>query len=244
MPNLLVLDIETAPNVAYVWRLFKESIPLARLSESGEVLCVSYKWHGRGRPQNFSLHNHGKKGMLDGVHALLDKADGVIHYNGQNFDIPWIQGEFVREGMGPPSPFQHIDLLRTVRSQFRFPSNKLDYVAGELLGEHKASHEGFELWVKCMAGDEAAWRTMIRYCNKDVALTERLYDRLLPWIPGHPHVGLIDGLELTNCPQCGSGNVGRNGWSYTKLGQYQRWQCRDCGKWSRSGRRVVGANLR
>lgn len=235
----LTLDIETSPNLAYVWKLWKENIPLARLTDSGEVLCVSYKWHGKGRPQNLSAHRHGRAGMLQGVRDLLDQADAVVTYNGNSFDLPWLNGEFVREGILPPSPYQRIDLYRAVRRQFRFPSNKLEYVASELLGEGKVKHEGFELWTKCLAGDDAAWRRMIRYCNGDVALTERLYDHLLAWLPGHPNVGLYDASEMLACPRCGGSEIHRDGYYKSASRVYQRWQCAE-GHWFRSTRCIAG----
>ena len=85
----------------------------------------------------------------------------------------------------------------------RYVDAKLDYVAGALGLGHKRAHEGFTLWTSCIAGDEKAWDRMRRYNIQDVRLTEKLYDRILPWIPNHPHMGLYtDGGHC--CPTCGS----------------------------------------
>jgi len=41
--KILTFDIETGPNIAYVWRLFKENIPLERFIETEKTLNISSK---------------------------------------------------------------------------------------------------------------------------------------------------------------------------------------------------------
>ena len=38
--KILLLDTETSPNTAFVWGLFNENIPLARLIDTSEVLYL------------------------------------------------------------------------------------------------------------------------------------------------------------------------------------------------------------
>jgi len=169
--------------------------------------------------------------MLLAAHRLLDKADVVIHYNGTSFDIPTLNKEFVTHEIPPPSPYKQVDLLLSARKQFRFPSNKLDYVAKALKIGAKVRHTGFEMWVKCMAGDATAWKLMERYNRKDVTVLEALYNRVLPWIDGHPNVGTHEDKSL--CPTCGSSKFQRRGLAITRTMRYPRYQCRDCGRWFR-----------
>jgi len=152
----------------------------------------------------------------------------VVHYNGTKFDIPTLNKEFLLHRYSPPSPYKQIDLLRVVRSQFRFPSNKLDYVAQRLGLGQKHAHEGHELWVKCMNGDKDAWKRMADYNIQDVILLEDLYNTLLPWIKNHPNWGLYnDGKPM--CPNCGSPFFKRNGYAYAQETKYQRYKCNSCG---------------
>lgn len=231
--KILLLDIETAPNTAYVWGLFKENIPLARLIDSGYVLSWSAKWLGQEEVMFDSLNRSSKKRMLRGIYDLLEEADAVIHYNGTKFDIPTLNKEFVLEGMNPPATCRQIDLLKTVRSQFRFPSNKLDYVVKALKIGEKVKHVGFEMWIACMNGDEKAWNDLEEYNRGDVIVLEKLYYKLLPWIKNHPNVGLHDGKQDA-CPNCGGHHLERRGFSFTAAGKFQRYQCKDCGTWSRA----------
>ena len=75
-----------------------------------------------------------------------------------------------------------IDMLKIARKQFRFPSNKLDYVGKTLGVGAKTEHEGFDLWIKCMNRDGKAWKRMEEYNKQDVILLEKVYHRMLPWI--------------------------------------------------------------
>lgn len=229
MSRLLLLDIETAPHRAYVWGLRNDYIPIERLVEHGYTLCWSAKWLDSREMMFDSVRDSKPEAMLRRIHKLLDEADAVIHFNGTKFDIPTLQGEFVRHGMGPPAPFKHIDLLKTCRRQFRFASNKLDYVS-QLLGlGQKAQHKGMSLWYGCMAGDPASWRVMERYNKQDVRLLEKLYRHVLPWIKGHPNLSAIDGVEC--CPNCGGDRFQRRGYAVSQTRRYARLQCRDCGTW-------------
>lgn len=202
--------------------------------EPGYTLCYAAKWYGRPEVLYGSVNRHKPAQMARTVHKLLDKADAVAHFNGKRFDIPTLNKEFLLHGLPPPSPFRHIDLLQTCRQQFKFASNKLDYVAQALGLGAKVHHKGMELWRGCMAGDAASWRLMESYNRQDVRLTERLYDRLKPWIKGHPNLGLYEQEKERCCPGCGSKKLQARGRQFNNTLVYRRYQCNDCGRWSRS----------
>lgn len=229
--KILMLDVETSPNTAFVWSLWKQTITIDKIIESSGLLCWSAKWYGEPRIHFQSIMTGSKRRMLRGIHRLLDQADVIVHYNGGAFDIPVLQKEFVLAGMPPPSPAKQVDLYRVVQRQFRFPSNKLDYVCQALQLGAKAAHEGFKLWVRCMDRDPAAWRKMRKYNQRDVMILERLYDRLKPWIVGHPNHATF--TDTCVCPNCGSDKGQRRGVARTLLMTYPRFQCRACGTWFR-----------
>ena len=247
--KILTLDIETSPSLAYVWRLFKENIPLQRLVDTGEIICVAAKWHGDDNVLFYSVHHDGKQEMLNAIYNLLSEADAVVTYNGKKFDIPHLNREFILAGMTPPAPYAHIDLYWTARQKFNFISNKLDNVAQELGLGNKVAHAGFQLWIDCMKGDPDAWEEMKTYNMQDVVLTEKLYDRMLPWISPHPTASLYADPASPEagkpaCPNCASTKLKPRGRAYTSVTVYQRYRCDDCGKWSRSGSRLEGVSVR
>lgn len=249
-PKTLVIDIETSPNLAYVWRLFKENVSLAQLRETGQVISFAAKWHGSQRIEfasdfDFStgeLTEH--ESMVRRAWELMDEADMIITYNGVSFDIPHLNREFVLLGLTPPSPHKNLDLLTTARKRFRFVSNKLDHVAQQLGVGSKVKHSGFDLWTQCLKGDPTAWRMMRRYNKGDVAITEKVYDRFRPWINQHPHMGLYSDDPTANvCGRC-NGTLTKQGTARTTVGMFQQYKCKACGSWSRGKKSLDGVDAR
>lgn len=231
--KILFYDVETAPSLAYVWKIWKENIGTSQLLESGRVISWAARYLGDGPDEVYfmSEFEHGHDNMIEGLHGILEEADVICAYNGDNFDRPVVNAEFLRARLAPPAPSKQIDLYRVVKQNFRFISNRLDYVATHLGLEGKLDTGGFELWARCLEGDPEAWQTMEEYNCQDVFVLEELYHRLLPWIKDHPNHGI--GKTDHVCPNCGSDKLHRRGTAKAQTYTYQRYQCQDCGTWSR-----------
>jgi len=241
--KILLIDIETAPHRVYSWGLYNQDIGVHKIEEPGYTMCVAWKWLGSKHVGFKSMHRNGND-MISTVHALLNEADAVVHYNGTKFDIPTLNREFVELRMLPPKPFKQVDLLPTVRKKFKFASNKLDYVCRRLGLGGKFGHKGMELWKGCMEGDEASWIEMEKYNRQDVEILEKLYNAILPWIANHPNHALYNGAVDHTCPSCGSHNLQKRGFAYTLTGKYQQYACNDCGSWSRGRFTLVDVDQR
>ncbi len=207
--------------------------------ESSYTLCWAAKWAGSNEVLFDSVHESSNKRMIKRIHKLLDEADVVVHYHGSAFDIPTLNKEFILHNLPPPSPIKQLDLLKIVKEKFRFPSNKLDYVAQRLGLGKKFEHEGHTLWVKCMNDDPIAWKQMEEYNKHDVILLERLYTKLRPWVKGHPNAALFDEGGVPRCPTCGSVHYHKRGYAYTASYKYQRYQCQDCTSWFRGSKSLT-----
>ena len=235
MIRILTVDIETSPILAHTWGIWNVNVGINQIMEPTEMLCFAAKWYGEGEVMFSSSFADGKEEMLDKIWNLLDEADAVVSYNGQRFDIPIIQQAFLEAGMLPPAPYKQIDLLRTAKSQFRWPSNKLDYVTQALGIGAKVKHEGHQLWTDCLMGIPEAWAKMERYNRQDVTLTEKLFTKFKPWIKSLPNAALYqeEGEELS-CPGCGNSEWLRpRGFAFTSVSKYQRYRCSKCGRWCR-----------
>jgi uncharacterized protein YprB with RNaseH-like and TPR domain len=200
--------------------------------ESSYTLCFSAKWYGEKEVFFSSVYKNKPKKMIKLAWDLLNEADVVLHYNGKKFDIPTLQKEFLLHGFTPPSPYRQLDLLEVAKRQFRFPSNKLQYVATALGLGGKVEHIGHALWVKCMDNDPEAWKQMEKYNKGDVTLLEKVYDKLLPWIQHHP-VHSVYNAGKPACTNCGGHKVQRRGTAVTTTSIYPRYVCMSCGKWMR-----------
>lgn len=241
-PRILLLDIETSPNLVYTWGLFNQNIGLNQIEETSRMICFSAKWLGDSK-KNIIFHSiqDGTDIMVKSAWDLLDQADAVIHYNGISFDIPHMNREFLEASLGPPSPYQNIDLYRVIK-RFKFQSRKLAHVSKKLGFEGKIQHEGFDLWRKCMQGDVKAWESMKKYNMRDVTLLEDMHGELLPWIPNLPNQRLYN--ADAGCPRCGSTHVQRRGISRSATSIFQQFQCQECHGWFRETHRSVGVDCR
>jgi hypothetical protein len=241
--KILFLDLETSPNLAHVWGLWQQNVSIGQLVSSTEVICFGARWNNTDKVIFKSQYHHGKEAMLKEMHRLLTEADVVIGWNSASFDTKHMMREFLEAGMLPPAPYKDLDLMRVVKSQFRLPSNKLDYVSQLLHVGAKVKHSGFDLWLDCMAGKKSAWVEMKEYQIQDVNLLVDLYEILKPWIKNGPHSALHDGIE-DGCRNCSGTNLQRRGYSKTSSATYQRFQCQDCGSWQRGSKSITTTTMR
>lgn len=239
----LAWDIETAPNEAYVWGLWDQNVGLNQLIRPGRVMSFSARWLDQPK-ESIVFHSDfhdGHEGMVEAAWELIDEADALVSWNGKGFDSKHIRREFLLQGLTPPTPVIEIDLMLTARKVFKFPSNKLEYVATELGFGGKVKHSGFSLWERCLKGEPEAWEEMKVYNEQDVHLLVDLHDRLLPWITPYPNVNLFEGL---GCSRCGSSDLVKWGTRLTNLGRYQRYRCRDCGSYTSDGKSLIRVEKR
>lgn len=229
--KLLVLDIETAPNLAYVWGMWDQNVSIKQLVKPTYMLCWTAKYVGESKIYQ-GKHKKGLKQLWN----LMNEADAIVHYNGKKFDIPHINREFIEKGYTPPSPYKQIDLLDTVRRIFKFPSNKLEYVAKALRIPAKQDAGGFDTWIGCIKDDPKAWDTMLEYNTQDIKVTEALYNKIKGWIPNHANHAIYGDNDGLVCPNCGGTHYHKRG-KYRALSSiYQRFRCKDCGKWFRDNK--------
>lgn len=237
-PKILLLDIETSPMRAYVWRRWKQNIYLEQTISEWFMLCWSAKWleedtiYGERLTQEDVL-NENDSSILTSLWKLLDEADIVIGHNSKKFDIPKINSRFLVNNLFPPSPYKQIDTKEVSVKQFGFSSNKLDALATYFNYEKKLDTD-FDLWKRCMDGDEEALEYMLVYNKKDVLILEKIYLKLRPYIKGHPNVGIYYLDNDKKCGHCGSTNLKLNGYTYTNISKFKTFRCNDCGSISRS----------
>lgn len=245
--RILILDIETAPILGNVWRIWKENVGLNQIERDWFILSFGAKWLG----EDWLIYEdqsrvpvqqiEDDKILLAKLWKLLDEADIVVAHNGRKFDVRKINARLVMNGFKPPSPFKIVDTLEIAKASFAFTSNRLEYLADKLNKKYRkqkhADYPGFELWRAVMAGDKKAWAAMRTYNEHDVLSLEEVYLTLRPWDRRHPNVDVYaDDSEQVACPYCGGTHLQRRGFFYTNSGKYQRYQCmsEQCGGWSRT----------
>lgn len=243
--RVLKLDIETRPAMGYIWALWDQNVSIGQLKENSEMICFGASWLGSDEVIVKTVFHDGKDAMLAELWSLVNEADAIMGWNSKGFDSKHIKREFIQAGMRPPSPWKELDLMLAWKANFKTLSNKLDYVSQYLGVGHKVKHEGFDLWLKCMAGDVDAWDRMVEYQIQDVVLLDDLYYKMLPWLSATylPNMAIATG-NLDGCINCAGRNLQKRGLAATSTGTFQRYVCLDCGKWQKATRRVATSDMR
>lgn len=244
--KVLLYDVESSPNVIYSWGVYEQNA--LRVIMHRQIICFAYKWLGDDKIHSYSLPDFktfktdpgNNRELIEKLHAVMTEADVVVGHNVIEFDDKMANADFIRHGLTPPSPHRRVDTLQFARSKFRFNSNKLNDIAILLKLGKKVDTGGFDLWARCMAGDLKAYAKMTTYCRNDVALLEKVYLKLRPWMKNHPDMNAID--QNDGCPVCRSKNLISQGYHVVKNGRKPRFQCKDCGKWA-SGKVVNRAGV-
>lgn len=234
-PKILLLDIETAPNLSYVWGHYEQNV-IAHHTE-WYMLSWSVRWL-RGEPvtrcladyPDYQAGSNDDKALVNELWPYINEADIIVWQNGDKFDQKKINTRFIKHDIRPPRPFRTVDTLKIARRHFAFNSNKLNDL-GEYLGVgHKLEHKGFELWKGCLLGDMEAWATMKAYNEQDVELLQNVYLKLLPWIFNHSNTATLSNL-VDACRNCGATQIVQEGFILTATGKRPQYKCEYCGTW-------------
>lgn len=237
--KILLLDIETAPSLGWVWGKYEQDV--IEFDQEWFMLCFTAKWVGSNKTITAALPDFAEyqknpmddKELMRKLWDLVDEADIIVAHNGDSFDIKKMNSRFIINGLTPPSPYRTIDTRKISKKYFGFNSNKLDDLGKTLGLGAKLTTGGFKLWKDCMEGKSEAWKKMKAYNKQDVLLLEQIYLKLRPWFKTHPNIGI--NVDKQACHVCGSVNTQKRGYNYAKTSRYQRICCTDCGAWSQIG---------
>lgn len=230
-PRILIWDIETSPNLAYVWGKWEQNV--ISFKKEWELLSVAYKWLGESQVYcvgRCDFKDSTDRALVDKVWQLLDESDVAIAHNGDQFDNKKIRAKFVEHGFKPPKPYKTIDTKKIAKNNFNFNSNSLNDLGQLLKLGKKVETGGFDLWLKCMAGDDKAWKKMKSYNKQDVVLLEKVYNKLKIWDEKHINLAALED-KRDACPICASAKVQKRGFYYARTTKRVRWSCMECGHW-------------
>ena len=225
-PKILFFDIETAPNLAYVWGKYDQDV-IAFKSE-WHLLSVAYKWQGESKIHCITIKGQdgSDKKLAKKLRDLFNEADVVIAHNGDAFDIKKARARFAFHNIKPPSYFATVDTYKIAKRYFNFNSNRLNDLGIYFKLGEKVKHTGFDLWLGCLKDKKESWELLEKYNKQDVALLEKVYNKLLPWVEKHPNIALLK--DRPGCPKCGSKKVVKDGVRANSMTLQQQWYCNAC----------------
>lgn len=246
-PRVLVYDIETSLQPVAVFQLAgNDWIDQKNILGERHLVSVCWKWVGSPTVYSVSLLNDPKRFAKDPhddthvckvFHKVLMDADVLVAHNGDSFDLRYLKTRMLVHGLDPLPPITSIDTYKVVKQQFLLNSNALDYI-GRFLGFGGKKKTPSGLWLEVLNGSRKAIKTMVDYNRRDVTLLEKVFKRLVPYVPDHINRELFGG---TGCPYCGSHKIQSRGEHTAKTKVYKRFQCRapKCLGWFRELKSTV-----
>lgn len=230
----LFFDIETSPNIGLFWEAgYKKNIDYSNIIKERAIICICYKWEDESEVSYLTWdRKQCDKKMIQEFVKVADMANELVGHNGDKFDLAWIRTRCLYHGIPMFPNYTTIDTLKISRSKFRFNSNRLNYIA-DFLGIGNKIKTEFGMWKDIvLKNDKKAMDKMVKYCQMDVKLLERVFKRLNPHIEAKTHYGVVFGTDRKDCPECGSDDLNIKGYRITASGiKKVQYQCQTCGKY-------------
>lgn len=225
--------------LSYIWSARTEYVGPHLIHHDTFLLSWAAKWHGQKKTMSAVLTPDEAVGQDDAriVQQLADlvrEADIVVAHNGDKFDVKKLNARLLLLQQEPLGPVRTIDTCMLSKRTFSLASNSLGYLARALGVRQKMDTGGFDLWHRCYMGDEKALRKMDRYCRQDVRALEDVFDAMRPYVKGLPRLVDADAAFERACPSCGSDQLQSRGLARTNASTFRRFQCQECGRWSRA----------
>jgi uncharacterized protein YprB with RNaseH-like and TPR domain len=212
-------------------------------ADRGFIMAISYRWKHehpgvvhtitRKNPHLWSKGWWNDKPIIQQFLPVFQEADMIVTWNGEQFDLKYLQTRMLKHRLGYLPPVPHEDGLKTARNKLKM-GRSLENV-GKFFDLHTAKEKMplETVWFPAAAGDPKALKQVIKRCETDVLLLEEAYELIGPLSKVHPNICIIDNLP-NGCPFCGSRNLIRQGTRAALRHYRKRYRCKDCGHWSTS----------
>lgn len=207
----------------------------------GYILCIGWKWLGSDEvtvrslldfPDNWDKDRTDDSALVRDFSQVFNQAEYQVTWYGKRFDYPYLQSRLIQHELHPVTDIPHIDGWHVARYKMKLSSNRLANLERFLGLPEWKTPVGGKLWQKAAAGYMDAFDNVINHCERDVFCLEDVWTRIRPLTAVGVNMNLHLGTRH-HCPKCGADALQARGIVRTKLSHWQRYQCQDCGGWSK-----------
>lgn len=247
MPKVLFFDIETSPCLAYVWGCGKQYVGINQVKKDRKIISIGYLFNdakkvkvlkmdmSKHRPDKFD--DDADKEMLRKFSDVYNSANLIVAHNGRRFDRARIRARLVKHGLPDLDMSIPFDDSYGMTKEIDFTSHKLDYL-GRYLETGQKDDIAYSVWTDIMSGSTRALSIMCRYMTTDVIRLRDAYKKLKPYAKSNLNLSAFHN-QADMCPSCGSRNFIKHSIRILRTGQYQAYQCKDCGKRFQDGKSLI-----
>jgi len=238
----LFYDIETSYNIGKFWRTgYKCVINSSDVIIPRAIICVSYKWEGEDKVHTLKWDKGDDKKLVKKFLKVMQEADELVGHNIDRYDTKFLLTRAIQHGIPALPKYYSDDTLKIAKKHFIFNDNRLNTIATQLGLGGKLNHTGMQMWDDIVLYDklnignkkdyEKSFNLMVKYCEKDVMLTEEVYHKLSQYSENKVHHGVLNGNPRSSCPNCGHVGAKLIDRVSTKGGMLKAlMQCTKCGK--------------
>jgi len=247
-PKLLHYDLECTLSKSYHFGQYKQNLSVKQQVQEGHLLSHAWAWGDEPVVGSIltreEVLNHDPERLVLEAWSLLDNADVVVAHYGKKFDIPKLNGYFLKYGLQPPSPYKVVDTKEISSKKFLLPFNSLEYLAKALGVQQKIDNSGIQLWIDCDHGKQEALDEMLAYNIGDVEALRDVYYRLISWDNNGVNMALYNDDHTTLCTHCGSDDITSldGKYAYTANRKYSLFRCNSCKAILRSNSKTGSGN--
>lgn len=159
-------------------------------ADFGHVLCACIKSTTSSkiitlRIDDYRSYKHdlcNDKQLVIDIKKEMQNFDVLIHYNGDQFDLPFIDTRLVIHGERR-SPLVHtIDLLPIVKRKLRLHSNRLSTVAVALGLTNQKTELRPQIWQRASHGSKKDLDYIVEHCQADILVLEEAFKRVKDYV--------------------------------------------------------------
>lgn len=246
-PRILFYDVEITLAKSYHFGQFKQYLGVKQQIQEGHLLSHAWAWNDGDVIGSIltreEVLNHDPERLVLEAWALFDNADIIVAHYGKKFDIPKMNGYFLKYGLQPPSPYKVVDTKEISSKKFLLPFNSLEYLAKALGVQQKIDNSGIQLWIDCDHGKQEALDEMLAYNIGDVEALRDVYYRLITWDNNGVNMALYSDHGAL-CTHCGSDDITSldGKYAYTANRKYSLFRCNSCKAVLRSNSKTGSCN--
>jgi uncharacterized protein YprB with RNaseH-like and TPR domain/predicted RNA-binding Zn-ribbon protein involved in translation (DUF1610 family) len=236
-PKILYFDIETTG--------FK--------ADFAEVLMMGYRWHYEDKYHILKTNDYeGWEDLniedkdyyvLQDMFDVISEADVLVGHYSKRFDHTFIQSRCLYHRLPVIPRPAHVDTWHIARYQLALQRNSMKNIAKFLKCDDQKDSLDKWVWRRVNTYDEECIDMIAEYCIQDVKTQYAMTQVLLPLANHIPNMNILVDQVKYKCPGCGGGNIQKRGFHCTKVNKYQRFQCQDCGKWTRGRKTELSKNV-
>ena len=211
-------------------------------ADFGIILCCGSKVVGKGKAEVLNILDYldeskdlirAEKRLLKDISTRLLDCDVWLTHYGTWYDTVFVNTRLLYHKLPVlPANFAHLDTWKISRNRLKLRNNRLITISEFLGTKHDKNAIKPEQWIRALGGHRKSMDYIVDHCRRDVLVLEEVYERLKPLVLDHPNRGLVDGRG--GCGVCGANKLVKRGTHITRCNKYQRYQCRECGSWSKS----------